>query len=211
MHTKSVFIPICLLFILFAAMDVPSAWASIQNNGSESVRVIILKKDNKEISTVVYPNQTILLPSGATKVTVKPMGSVREDVTVNVLIIQEDGKENFIEAYNKSILLGAENPSDKLQVVPTITNTGNISVIAVFEMKKGPAKTTRLYPTQSLLLPVDTQVVSIRPDGRVWGDENVEAEVILADGSSSLISRYGGKVSVIKEDTKIKIPSLTPS
>lgn len=187
--------------ILFGVLGIyllsnATAIAAITNNGSEAVRVIIEKENRRTTSLTLNPGQKNSIPADAAKITVKPRGAIRSDVTVDVDIVANSGEAYSIEQYGKVLNLLEEDASISV-VQGDITNQSNVSVrLSIFD-KRNKAVKRRLYPGQSIRVPLGTTKVQVDPDGNDWGDETIKVEVDLPDGTAAFIESFGGNISFL--------------
>ncbi|MFZ5802440.1 MAG: hypothetical protein ACOY3K_04935 [Candidatus Omnitrophota bacterium] len=186
--------------------------ASITNEGNQSVQLVFKKKNGLTASAVLNPNQLLIPPSDTVSITVKPLGPTRGDEEVLIKVVQPDGETSEIKTYGSTVTVGEEFEEELVDEKPTIQNLSNNTVIALIEEKKRRLR-RRLYPGETVVLPDNAVAVSLRADGKIWGDEKIEAKVTLTDGSSETISSFGSKIKLDAEDATedYQVPSFIGS
>lgn len=195
-----------ILFFIFISLGLPTSLAAnIINEGSETVSLRLEQKDGGAYTTLLYPGQKIVMPSDITAVTANPIVSKRGDENVNVKVISGDGTEDIITSFGSRVVIGLGLEENIENISMSVKNLSNIIVIVVFEKQKGFPVKRKLYPNETYDIPRGAVRVRVEQESKFWGDEAVDVEITLADGSTENITRIGGYFNLVSEESTVNI------
>ncbi|PIQ86740.1 MAG: hypothetical protein COV74_03565 [Candidatus Omnitrophica bacterium CG11_big_fil_rev_8_21_14_0_20_45_26] len=193
MIRKNIIIKLSIITLFLTAAYSMTLYATITNEGNETVEVMVKRTDGSPRKMALFPGQSTMLPNGAAEVSIVA-GKQYGDEIYKVKVIDKTGQTRYIEKVDKPLVLGKQAEDTIVKKIAKVENAGNLEVILSVLRSDGRTETLRVRPEHTVKLSEEAVAVTTSSNAIIRGDEIIDLKITLPNGESKSINALGATV-----------------